>query len=198
MPRNMPPPRAIAFHAPLQDVRLLPPLSSLAVEAARRKGEREAYERGRLEGERALSAQLLEQRGELLELQQGIFTSLREAVGQVVQQTEQQLLQVALEAARKIVAGMEISTELVERVVREAVGEVEDGAEITIQLHPEDLTLLRKHQSPILQALPDAGPLRFVSSTEITRGGCLVQTRFGTLDARRETKFDQLKESLAL
>ena len=193
----MPPLKSISLHAPLLEVRLLPQLSLFEAEAARHKAGQEAYERGRQDGERALSSQLLEQRGELLEIQQGIFAALRNAVSQVVQQTEQQLLQVALEAARKIVGGLEISAELVERVVREAVSEVEDGAEITIQLHPQDLALLRKHQSPLLQGIPDAGPLRFINSSEITRGGCLVQTRFGTLDARRETKFEQLRESLA-
>lgn len=193
MPRLDP----IRLNAPLRDVRLLPPLPALAAEALRRKVEHEAYERGRQDGERALSAQLLEQRGELLELQQGIFAALQSAVSQVVQQTEQQLLNVALEAAKKIVAGLDISQELVERVVREAVAEVEDGAEITIQLHAADLALLRKHQSPVLQGLPNAGPLRFVASGEVTRGGCLVQTRFGVLDARRETKLEQLRESLA-
>jgi flagellar biosynthesis/type III secretory pathway protein FliH len=56
--------------------------------------------------------------------------------------------------------------------------------------------LLRKNTAPILKGIPDAGPLRFISATEVTRGGCLVQTRFGLIDARRETKLAQLKQSL--
>ena len=36
----------------------------------------------------------------------------------------------------------------------------------------------------------------FSARPEVTRGGCLVQTRFGTVDARRETKFDLLKRNL--
>lgn len=192
----MPPLKTINLQLPLRDVCLLPALSVFQADAARRQAEREAYERGRQDGERALSAQLLEQRNELLELQRGIFASLREAVGQIVHQTEGHLLELALAAAQKINAGLEISRELVERVVKEAVSEVEDGAEITVQLHPEDLALLRKHQSPLLQGLPDAGPLRFVSALEVTRGGCMVQTRFGTLDARRETKLEQLRAAL--
>lgn len=193
----MKPRNAIKLHAPLRAIRVLAPLSFLAAETARRQTEEEAYERGRLDGEKALSAQLLEQRGELLELQQGVLASMRAAVPQIIQQTEQQLMEVALESARKVVAGIAITPEVVAAVVTEAVGEVEDGAEITVHLHADDLALLRKHQSPILQGPPDAGTMRFVSSTEVTRGGCLVQTRFGLLDARRETKFEQLRETLA-
>jgi flagellar biosynthesis/type III secretory pathway protein FliH len=94
------------------------------------------------------------------------------------------------------VAGIKITPKMVEAVVREALSHVEDNAEITIHLHADDLALLRKHGSPLLNGAPDSGPLRFIGSTEISRGDCLVQTRFGLLDARRETKLEQLRESL--
>ena len=75
--------------------------------------------------------------------------------------------------------------------------QTKETADILVQLHSDDLALLREHQSPILQGLPEAGPLKFIASSEISRGGCLVQTRFGLLDARRETKIEQLRESIS-
>jgi flagellar biosynthesis/type III secretory pathway protein FliH len=57
--------------------------------------------------------------------------------------------------------------------------------------------LLRLHHSPVLTGLPESGPLRFAGSSEVTRGGCLVQTRFGVIDARRETKLEQLRQTLS-
>ena len=41
------------------------------------------------------------------------------------------------------------------------------------------------------------GAARFTNSPDITRGGCIVQTRFGIIDARRETKFEQLHKTLS-
>jgi flagellar biosynthesis/type III secretory pathway protein FliH len=119
----------------------------------------------------------LQQRNEMVELQNGVVASLRLTVPQVVNETESTLINLALESAQKIIAGMPVSAEMIEAVVREAVREIEDAAEITIQLHPEDLALLRKHNSPL-------------------RGGCIVQTRFGLIDARRETKLEQLRQIL--
>ena len=81
--------------------------------------------------------------------------------------------------------------------LREALRQAEDTAEIIIQLHPDDLALLRQHNSPVLEGLPETGPLRFIGSAEVTRGGCIVQTRFGLVDARRETKMEQLRTVLA-
>jgi len=188
----------ITLAGPLLDVRVttLPPESEL--ESRVRAAEQAAYERGRHDAEKNLGEQLLQQRNELLELQQGALESLRNAVPDVIQQTEGALFQIALESAKKIVAGIPIEPGLVEAVVREAVAQTKETAEITIQLHPDDLALLHKHPSPILQGLPEAGPLKFIGSSEITRGGCLVQTRFGLLDARRETKLEQIRESISV
>ena len=127
----------------------------------------------------------------------GVIGSLQKTVPQLVHETESALIQLALESAQKIVAGMPVNPKLVESVVREALQQVEDTAEVVIQLHPEDLALLQKHKSDVLKPPPNSKPLQFSSSADVTRGGCLLRTRFGIIDARRETKLDQLREALA-
>jgi len=196
-PLNMKWSETITLAEPLRDVRTTALPAESDLERRVRAAEQAAFERGRLDGEKNLGEQMLQQRNELLELHQGVIESLRRAVPNVIQQTENTLMQIALECAKKIVAGIPISLELVEAVVREAVTQTKETAEIMVQLNPDDLALLRKHQSPILEGLPDAGPLKFMCSSEISRGGCLVQTRFGLLDARRETKIEQLRESIS-
>jgi flagellar assembly protein FliH len=189
--------KAITFTAPIRDVCLTATASRFEIEQHRQAAETAAYERGRRDGEKALGEQLLQQRAEILELHQGVVQSLRNAIPQLIQQTEETLIGLTLEAAQKIVADIPISTKLVEAVVREATGQLEDHTEITVLLHPEDLALLRKHQSPILSETSETRRPQFNSSSEITRGGCMIQTRFGLLDARRETKIEQLRKSLA-
>jgi flagellar assembly protein FliH len=186
----------IRFQEPLRDVRLAGTAAASA-ESRLREAEQAAFERGRHEGEKALREQLLQQRAEMIDLHQGVVASLRSIVPQLTQEAEKALVNLALEAAQKIIAGMPIPPRLVEAVVREAVSQAEDSAEITVHLHADDLALLRKHQSPLLQGLPETGPLRFTHSSEVSRGGCMVHTRFGLLDARRETKIDQLRHALA-
>jgi flagellar assembly protein FliH len=189
---------SIPFSRPLRGVRLLTQAPQQDWQEHLRACEQAAYERGQRDGEHALSGQLLQQRNETVELQRGILDSLRRVVPQVVQEGETALLSLALEAAKKMVAGLPINAEMVEAVVREALQQVEDTAEIIIQLHPDDLALLRQHNAPVLAGLPETGPLRFIGSTEVTRGGCIVQTRFGLVDARRETKIKQLRQTLAI
>ena len=85
---------------------------------------------------------------------------------------------------------------MVEAAVRDALGQVEGSVQVTIRLHPADLELLQSAHSSLLAGGDGANEFRFLGSSEVTRGGCLVQTRFGMVDARRETKFDLLKRNL--
>ena len=171
-----------------------------------RSGEREtlrledlqaSYERGRIDGERALSEQLVRQRAEVMELQTGVLRSLRDAVPQVVRDCERALVALALEAAHKLVSGLPVSAEMIEAAVKEASAGVEDTAGFSVQLHPEDLAILERTNSPLL--LPQGGRERihFHASAHVSRGGCIVQTRFGVIDARRETKIELLRNALS-
>jgi flagellar assembly protein FliH len=187
----------IQFDQPLRDVRLLAGAPAQDWQQFLHEREQAAFENGRRAGETALNEQLLRQRNETIELQRGILTALQTALPKVAHEAESALIDLALESAKKIIAGMPVDSALVEGTVREALRQAEDSAEIIVQLHPEDLALLRQHQSDVLNGSPDSGPLRFVHASEIGRGGCIIQTRFGLIDARRETKIEQLRQSLA-
>ena len=171
--------------------------ATLASELATRNAELATeFERGRREGERALSEQLLRQRSELLELQHGVLDSLRQSISQVTHECEGALVALALEIAGKLVAGTPISSAMVEAAVREALTQVEQQGNLTVVLNPADFELLQQANAPLLLAEVGGERLRFQSSPNISRGGCQVQTHFGVVDARRETKFEALKQSL--
>ena len=186
---------SITFEKPLQDVQLLTKAPMLDWQEHLQEREKAAFEQGRREGERALGEQLLQQRNEMAELQNGVVNSIKEMLPQMAREMESALIELALESAKKVVSGMKIDAKVVNAVVREALGQVQDTAEVSIRLHPDDLALLRKHKSPLLEGLPETGPLHFVASTEVTRGGCMVLTRFGIIDAQRETKLEQLRKA---
>ena len=187
----------VRLPAPLRDARVRRVLDATSAREAEIEGRvRAGYERGRMEGEEALSEQLVQQRQETRRLFEGVLQSLRDAVPQVVREVEPALVSLALEVARKIVCDLPVSAGMVESAIREALGQVESGAEVTILVHPEDLELLQRLDSPLLESGSEPHQPRFRAAAEVSRGGCLVQTRFGTVDARRETKFDLLKREL--
>lgn len=191
--------KSLAPGQTLHEVRLIWPArpeSGLTQSTGDPSREQAAFERGVAKGEKRLGEQLLRQRSELLELQNGVLASLREAVPQVLRQSESGLIQLALEAARKLVGDLPVSVEMVETAVRSALAQAEESAEFYIYLHADDLALLQKCNSPVLLPGPGNEAIRFQASPEVTRGGCLVQTRFGIIDTRRETKLELMRQSL--
>ncbi|MEI6784337.1 MAG: FliH/SctL family protein [Verrucomicrobiota bacterium] len=167
-----------------------------ANEARGRLSEQAAYERGLADGEARLSEQLLRQRAELLELQNGVLASLRQAVPRVVRQSEAGVVELALEVARKLVSDLPVSAEMVEAAVRSALAQAEEGVSFQVFLAADDLALLQRINSPVLLPGPGNEAMHFQASAEVTRGGCLVETRFGVIDARRETKLKLIRQSL--
>jgi len=194
--RNMKWSETIACNPSLREVRLLTQVPSRDWAAHLREREAAAYLKGRSEGDRACSQQLSQQRKELETLQNGVLKTLQASLPQMLEEAEPALIQLALASAQKILAGLPIDISLVEAVVRETLQQAEDTAEVTVQLNPEDLNLLHKHESPLLSGSAAGKKFRFSNSPDVTRGGCVIQTRFGVLDARRETKLEQLQISL--
>jgi flagellar assembly protein FliH len=184
----------LPLSAPLRDVALV---RSGDRTALLREDLQASYERGRLEGERALGEQLVRQRAEVMELQTGLLTALQDAVPQVIRDCERALVQLALAAAQRLIGGLPISAEMIEAAVREVCVAVEDTADFTVQLHPDDLALLERTNSPLLLPQGAQERVRFQPSAHVSRGGCLVQTRFGVIDARRETKIEILRQALS-
>jgi flagellar assembly protein FliH len=132
----------------------------------------------------------------LQELLHGTLDALRQTVPQVVRDTENMVVSLALEVARKLVSDMPVSVPMVEAAVRDALTHVESSAQVTVRLHPADLELLQNASSALLSSAETPNDFRFLSSAEVSRGGCLVETRFGTVDARREIKFDLIKKTM--
>ncbi|MEO0248927.1 MAG: FliH/SctL family protein, partial [candidate division WOR-3 bacterium] len=89
---------------------------------------------------------------ELQALEQGVLQALRQAVPQVIRDTEHALTALALEAAQRLVAGLPVSAEMVEAAVREALAQAEASAELHLYLHPEDVELLRRADSALLRS----------------------------------------------
>lgn len=157
---------------------------------------RRAREEGRLEGERQLGEQLIQQRTEMQQLLDGVVVPLRQAVGQVMRDAEHAVTSLALDIAQKLVADLPITSDMVVGVVKDALMQVEESAEFHVRLSAADLELLQRSGSQLASGRFNGSTVHFHAAPDVSRGGCIVQTRFGIIDARRETKLELLRHSL--
>jgi flagellar biosynthesis/type III secretory pathway protein FliH len=109
---------------------------------------------------------------------------------------EGELVQLALAVARKIVQHeIGVAPEAVAAIVRQALNRVENPARIRIRLHPEDVKLLGDVSPPLMSGRPEAGRVELEPDASITRGGCLIATDGGEIDARLERQFQVVEEA---
>ena len=185
----------IAFGEALREVQIVK-VSLSELERKWRLREQDAYARGVADGERALSEQLVQQRAALRHLPNRLFVQFENAIPQVVRDCEQALIAIAWETARKVVNSVEITPGMVEAALEEALASLRQTGRVRVQLHAEDLALIEGVNSPVLLKELGGERIHFEVSSEVGRGGCLVYTDFGTVDARREVKLELLRQSM--
>lgn len=101
-----------------------------------------------------------------------------------------QVLNLALDVARQVVAGeLSAHPERILEVVNLALRQMaETTRDARLLLNPEDARIVR----PILNDLLDRTRLRMVEDARIVRGGCLIETMQGDLDATLQTRWRQV------
>ena len=147
-------------------------------------------EQARKEWESSAQAEALHRLGQLEQ-------SIGAQISDKLKALEEHLVVLATETAVKLVNGLPIDGPMVEAAVREALALVEQNTEVTIFLHPEDLALLKEGGSELFSPAPHARKLRFIINPQVSRGGCLVETSHGLIDAQRETRIELLRRAIS-
>lgn len=151
-------------------------------QAARDEGYAEGLATGRQEGEAAC--------GRMKQLAESFNTTLDNLDFRLADM----LLQLALDVARQVVAGeLAARPERVLDVVNLALKEMaESSREARLLLHPDDAMLVRPHLDQVL----DKTRLRIVEDVRMVRGGCLIETPQGELDATLQARWRQVVQVL--
>jgi flagellar biosynthesis/type III secretory pathway protein FliH len=166
------------------------------IEAARAEADElraQAVEAGREEGVRLgreVAAAELAPAAAALEQAVASARALRD---ELVDGVEADAARLALAIAEKVVAGaLEIAPERVVDVVRGALRGLLDGELIIVCVHPDDVELLRAAGL----GSPDEH-VEVHGERRIARGGALVRTSVGEVDARIESKLDAVRALVA-
>jgi flagellar assembly protein FliH len=104
------------------------------------------------------------------------------------------VLDLALDVARQVIVGeLAVRPERILAIVKLALNQMaETTREARLLINPEDAALIRPHLDLIL----DKNRLRMVEDVRIVRGGCLIETTQGDLDATLQARWRQVVQVL--
>lgn len=102
----------------------------------------------------------------------------------LVDSAESRAVALSLSIAEKVVAGaLEVSPERVLDVVRGALRGVLDGERVVVCVHPDDVEVVRAAGHELADS-----QIEIYGERRVARGGALVRTAVGEIDAQIETK----------
>ena len=81
-------------------------------------------------------------------------------------------------------------------LIREALELAAGNAELRLHLNPDDLAALKPQVEALLAEFSSLGTAELVADPQVTRGGCRVETRFGTIDQQFEAQLARIEEEL--
>lgn len=162
---------------------------------ARREGAQEAYQNGYRDGLVALEsfkqsfcATTTAQVNALLQAMETEFDALQPALAERV-------ARVAVELARQVLRH-ELATapEVINGVAQQALQAlVHSARHVTVQLHPDDVALVRQGCAEALTARA----AQLVANPALQRGDAVIESDIGTLDARIASRWAQATANLA-
>jgi flagellar assembly protein FliH len=157
-------------------------LTANQIERIQKQAYEEGFARGQADGLKDARTQLEARLAHLSSILNSIAAPLKE----LDEQAEQELVMLALQAARLIVR-RELKTDPAQVIaaVREAMAALPAAARnVRLHLHPEDALVVREH----LKLNEEEHPWKVVEDPVLARGGCKVLTDTSQIDASVESR----------
>lgn len=126
------------------------------------------------------------------------IAKLEEEIIKVRQDLEKLLIPVALKAAKKIVGReIELSEDTIVDIVSNALKAVSQHKKITIYVNKKDLDPLEKSRARLKEIFESLEVLSLRERADIARGGCVIETEGGIINARLENQWSALERAFA-
>ena len=168
-----------------------PDLEALEAEFEPRLAQ--AVEEARQEGYR----QGLQEIKPVADLLQNLAHELQEEKHQLLENAELTVVRLAYEIAKKILhREVAESSDVIVYVVREALRRIADRDKIVVRVHPEDAAVLRQATELHNELFQTFAGVEIREDEDVSKGGCLVETSTGLIDATLETQLAEVEAAL--
>jgi len=167
--------------------------TGVEMEQIREEAFREGFDAGRNVGEEAQKEAIHHAVASV----EAAITELDLIKKRLLYDTEQQAIDLALLIAQKIVRRtVSIDRDVICRVLRDALKKLDDHKRICIQIHPADFEII---EGSGVTSFGEEAPKRVFHLEpveSVSRGGCMIETDLGIIDATIQSQFQALEESL--
>lgn len=158
----------------------------------------EAYNLGLDEGRKRAfeekSSDIATQMGQLEQL----IAALTNLKAELLSQNESHLMKLLFHMAERItMTHLEKDNEAVVEVLRSAVALAQTEENIRVEMSPQQIEFIEELRKQTGREVEFLRKIRFEPNAEMKPGGCVIETNYGEIDARIETRLQKLWETLS-
>jgi flagellar assembly protein FliH len=158
-------------------------------EEAREKGREEGREAGYQEGRSEVQR--------LIDNLQRIISAAIERRNLIIEESETQVINLVLLIAKKVIKVIsENQKNVVINNVVQALRKLKSRGEVVIRVNLADLELTSAHIADFMKMVENVKSITVLEDSSVDRGGCILETDFGQVDARISSQLSEIEERI--
>ncbi len=158
-------------------------------EKSRREGLEEGHRRGREEG--------LDKAREVL---QQFDKAISDAVSQrqsILEEAKHRVLDLVIQVSRKVTNdAIKIDPEATLTIIRGVIDSLIDRSRLKIKVNPDHLPIIEQNIDRFLEGSTTIKEIAIEPDPRVQYGGCFIETPTGDIDARLESQFEVISETM--
>jgi flagellar assembly protein FliH len=156
-----------------------------ALEKGRGEGREQGYQEGRAEVQR------------LIDNLQRIISAAIERRNLIIEESETQVINLVLLIAKKVIKVIsENQKNVVINNVVQALRKLKSRGEVVIRVNLADLELTSAHIADFMKMVENVKSITVLEDSSVDRGGCILETDFGQIDARISSQLSEIEERI--
>lgn len=166
-------------------------------EAKKSQLETEAHENGFEAGRKAGYEDGVAEVNRLIERMHKMVESVMQRREEILSETESQIVELVILMARKVI---KILSESQKNVVMAntlaALKKVKTRGKVTLRVNLEEVKLTTDHIQEFIQHVENIEAIKVLEDSSVEKGGCIVETDFGAIDARISSQLTELENKI--
>jgi flagellar assembly protein FliH len=163
------------------------------VPGIKENAQREGFEIGLEEGKESV---LKESENILINIRK-IINSLHEEIEKRYKENEKEIIRLAVAIASEIInKELSVSEDIVYEITRKAIEKSTEKSKMNICVNPDDYEYLKSCHDKLMDEFKSVNMISFTADRRISRGGCVIETSSGSVDARVEQQIELTEKEL--
>ncbi len=158
-----------------------------------RTAYKEGLEKGREEGWTAGQDEI----ARLNEQLHKVISSAIEKRTEIIEETETQIINMVIQIAKKVVKVIsENQKNVVINNCIQALRKLKSRGDVVIRVNLEDVQLTSEHINDFMRMVENVRTITVMEDSSVDKGGCIIETDFGLIDARISSQFKEIEEKI--